>query len=68
MKGFLTVLIALVVIIIIGVLVGWIFNNAVVGFFTVGGLIVFWGLWGAIKEAWAWITKTGIYEENNQEE
>lgn len=49
MKGFLTILIALVVIIGIGVLVGWIFNNALVGFFTIGGIIVVWGIWGMIK-------------------
>jgi divalent metal cation (Fe/Co/Zn/Cd) transporter len=67
MKGILTILIALVVILGIGVLVGWVFNNALVGFFTVGGLIVLWALWGAIKELWAWITKAGVHEKDNKE-
>lgn len=65
MKGFLTVLIALVVIIGIGVLAGWIFNNALVGFFTVGGILVLWGLWGFIKELWAWISHSGVYEKDD---
>ncbi len=43
------ILLALVIIIAVGVLVGWIFNNALVGFFAVGGIIVLWGIWGAIQ-------------------
>lgn len=68
MKGVLTILIPFVIILGIGVLVGWIFNNSLVGFFTIGGLIVLWALWGMVKDIWARITKTGVYAENDQEE
>jgi hypothetical protein len=62
------ILLYILVIIAIGVVAGFIFNNALVGFFTVGGIIVLWAIWGAVQEAWAWITKTGIYEEKDKEE
>jgi hypothetical protein len=49
MRGLLTILFYLVIIIGIGALAGWIFKNALVGFFTVGGIIVLWAIWGMIQ-------------------
>lgn len=42
-------LVGITLIIMIGIIVGLIFNNAIVGFFTVCGLVLLWGIWGMIQ-------------------
>lgn len=39
----------ILLILLIGFLVGLISGNGLAAFFTVGGLIVLWGIWGMIK-------------------
>jgi hypothetical protein len=66
--GFLFMTLIVIIIVGIGVIVGLITKNAWIGFFTIGGIIVLWALWGAFQEFWAWIHHTGIYEKDNKEE
>lgn len=65
--GFLAILVCAIVIIGIGVGVGCIFKNVWVGFFTIGGIIILWALWGLGVEIYQRITKTGVYEEKDTE-
>lgn len=52
-------------IIFIGVIAGLIFDNGYVGFFTVFGIILAWGLFNLIRQLLWWITDTGDYEKND---
>jgi len=65
--GFLFMLAIAIVIVGIGILVGWLFKSTLAGIITVGVIIVGWALMGAIRELIAWIRKTGVYEKRNKE-
>ena len=57
-------LLGLLIILAIGFLVGLISGSGLAGFFTVGGLVVLWGLWGMVQ---SWLDFHGTDEEDNSE-
>jgi len=59
---YINMIIGIIIILVIGIIVGLIFNNSIVGFFTVGGLIVLWGIWGMIQ---SWINFHKKNEKDN---